>query len=50
MTGEVFNSFIENTILSSSLNYVELNDKYTTSFVNGVNQIKKGSLIDKCSI
>ena len=43
MTGEVFNSFTENTILSSSVNYVEFNDKYKTSFINGVNQIKEGS-------
>ena len=43
MTGEVFNSFTENTILSSSVSYVEFNDKYKTSFINGVNQIKEGS-------
>ena len=43
MTGEVFNSFTENTILSSSVNYIEFNDKYKTSFINGVNQIKEGS-------
>ena len=47
MTGEIFNSFAENTILSQSIEYDNFNDEYETSFISGIEQIKNGrSLIN----
>lgn len=42
MTGEIFSSLAENTILSQSLEYDHFENKYKTSFINGVDRIKKG--------
>mgnify|MGYP001359360201 FL=1 len=47
MTGEIFNSFVENTILSQSIEYDNFKEEYEISFLNGLDQIKKGfSLIN----
>ena len=47
MTGEIFNSFAENTILSQSIEYDNFKEEYEISFLNGLDQIKKGfSLIN----
>ena len=47
MTGEIFSCFSENTILSQSIEYDNFNEEYKISFLNGLDQIKKGfSLIN----
>ena len=42
MTGEIFNCLCENTILSQSTEYDNFKEEYEISFLNGVDQIKKG--------
>ena len=42
MTGEIFNCLCENTILSQSIEYDNFKEEYEISFLNGVDQIKKG--------
>ena len=47
MTGEIFNCLCENTILSQSIEYDNFKEEYEISFLNGLDQIKKGfSLIN----
>ena len=47
MTGEIFSCLSENTILSQSIDYDNFKEEYEISFLNGLDQIKKGfSLIN----